>query len=82
MTEFSDMFRLSNNISSTTGYVLTFDMDSPKDWDDWYSPISRNSTYSVGTDGSVTTNRKSKEEYDGLTTGKDDYRGADIQAEW
>lgn len=33
-----DVFRSSNNISHNTGYVLTFDMDSPPDWDDWYSP--------------------------------------------
>ena len=34
------MFRSSNNISHGTGYALTFDMDSPKDWDDWYSVVS------------------------------------------
>ena len=35
------IFRQSNNISHNTGYVLTFDMSSPKIWDDWYSPLSR-----------------------------------------
>ena len=35
------IFRSSNNIGHDTGYVLTFDMSSPKIWDDWYSPISR-----------------------------------------
>lgn len=35
------IFRSSNNIGHNTGYVLTFDMSSPKIWDDWYSPISR-----------------------------------------
>ena len=37
------LFRSSNNISHETGYVLTLDMNSPKDWDDWYSPIDANS---------------------------------------
>ena len=54
VTEFSDMFRLSNNISSTTGYVLTFDMDSPKDWDDYY--IAKSGTAKI-----------SKAQYDALT---------------
>ena len=63
---FEDMFRTSNNISHNTGYVLTLDMNSPKDWDDWYSPISGSSTYTVnGT--TVTTNRKRKEDYNSST---------------
>ncbi len=37
------LFRSSNNMSHDTGYVLTFDMNSPKDWDDWYTPIDGNS---------------------------------------
>ena len=62
VTTFSDMFRTSNNISHDTGYVLTFDMNSPKDWNDWYSPIQGSSTYTVnGT--TVSTNRKRKDEY-------------------
>ena len=32
------MFHSSNNISHDNGYVLTFNMDSPTDWDKWYSP--------------------------------------------
>ena len=37
------VFRSSNNISHETGYVLTFDMDTPKVWDDWYSPTTGSS---------------------------------------
>ena len=37
ITTFYDMFRSSNNIGHETGYVLTFDMDSPKVWDDYYT---------------------------------------------
>ena len=62
VTTFSDMFRTSNNISHDTGYVLTFDMNSPKDWDDWYSPITGSSTYTVNST-TVSTNRKRKDEY-------------------
>ena len=32
------VFRSSNNISHETGYLLTFDMNTPRVWDDYYSP--------------------------------------------
>ena len=32
------VFRSSNNIGHETGYVLTFDMNSPAVWDNYYSP--------------------------------------------
>ena len=38
VTDLANLFRSSNNISHETGYVLTLDMNSPKDWDSWYSP--------------------------------------------
>ena len=38
VTDLDNLFRSSNNISHETGYVLTLDMNSPKDWDKWYSP--------------------------------------------
>ena len=73
-----DLFRSSNNISHETGYVLTLDMNSPKDWDDWYSPVSRedgDSYYAVSDNGTITTNRKSRNEYKGLTpTQQEKYR--------
>jgi hypothetical protein len=43
VTDLTKLFRSSNNMSHDTGYVLTFDMNSPKDWDDWYTPIDGNS---------------------------------------
>ena len=43
VTDLTNLFHSSNNISHDTGYVLTFDMNSPKDWDDWYTPINDNS---------------------------------------
>jgi hypothetical protein len=73
--EKSDVFRLSNNISHETGYVLTFDMDTPKDWNDWYSPKNGTSTYSVNADGTVSTNRKKFDDYNELSdSDKDNYR--------
>ena len=39
--DLTKLFHSSNNIGHDTGYVLTLDMDSPKDWDDWYSPVMR-----------------------------------------
>ena len=56
------IFRSSNNISHNTGYVLTFNMDSPKVWDKWYSPETGETTYTVNPDGSATTNRKQTED--------------------
>ena len=55
------IFRSSNNISHDTGYVLTFDMSSPKIWDDWYSPVSRTGGDSYYTDATH-TNRTQTEE--------------------
>ena len=43
VTDLTTLFHPSNNISHDTGYVLTLDMDSPKDWGDWYVPIDSNS---------------------------------------
>ena len=64
VTKFYELFHPSNNISHDNGYVLTFDIDSPKDWDDWYSPIK-------SSDG----NKISKEGYDALSDdNKDKYR--------
>ena len=37
------VFRSSNNVSHETGYLLTFDMNTPKIWDDYYSPTTGNS---------------------------------------
>ena len=54
----TQMFHSSNNISHDTGYVLTFDMDSPSDWDDWYSPEIINS-------GTEKMNKKDYKEYNG-----------------
>ena len=38
---FTDVFRSSNNISHDNGYILTFDLTNPVDWDTYYSPNLR-----------------------------------------
>lgn len=38
---FTDVFRSSNNISHDNGYILTFDLTNPEDWDTYYSPNLR-----------------------------------------
>ena len=74
VTDLTTLFHSSNNVGHDTGYVLTFDMNSPKDWDDWYSPLTGASTYTVNNE-TVTTNRKREEEYDALSAAvKDNYR--------
>ena len=64
VTDLANLFRSSNNISHETGYVLTLDMNSPNDWDKWYSPITGNSASS----------KIRKETYVALTEGKENYR--------
>jgi hypothetical protein len=56
------IFRSSNNIGHDTGYVLTFDMSSPKMWDDWYSPETGDTYYNVNAQGVVSTNRVQTEQ--------------------
>ncbi|MBQ7495759.1 MAG: T9SS type A sorting domain-containing protein [Bacteroidaceae bacterium] len=34
-----DILRTSNNLSHSNGYLLTFDMNNPMEWDNWYSRI-------------------------------------------
>ena len=35
---FTDVFRSSNNISHDNGYILTYDVTNPEDWNTYYSP--------------------------------------------
>ncbi len=37
VTDVTEVFRPSNDIGHDTGYVLTFDMNSPAVWDDYYT---------------------------------------------
>ncbi len=37
----TDILRTSNNLSHSNGYLLTFDMNNPMPWNDWYAPVLR-----------------------------------------
>ena len=39
---FDYVFRSSNNMSHDTGYMLTFDMNNPGNWDKWHTLITGN----------------------------------------
>jgi len=43
------VFRMSNNLSHNTGYVISFEMDTPPDWDKWYSPKTGSGAISTAT---------------------------------
>ena len=37
--EFDDIFRSSNNMSHTTGYLLTYNVTNPNLWNKWYTKV-------------------------------------------
>ena len=59
---FDFVFRESNNMRHDTGYILTYGVTNPKNWNDWYTPKS----------GS-TADKITKEAYDASTSDKDLY---------
>ena len=64
--DFDFLFRSSNNISHNTGYILTYEVNNPSIWDNWYTP--KESSY---------TEKKTLAEYEALVatdaTNKDKY---------
>jgi len=36
--DFDFVFRPSNNVSHDTGYILTYNIDNPNQWNTWYTP--------------------------------------------
>ena len=59
-TSLNDLFRPSNNIGHETGYALTFDMDTPKVWDNYYTKETDN------------TDKLTQEAYDALSSSAQD----------
>jgi hypothetical protein len=57
--DFDFVFRPSNNLSHNTGYVLTFDINNPAVWDNYYSMIADASE----------ENKKTTKEYNELSSG-------------
>ena len=61
--EFDYFFRSSNNLSHNTGYVLTYDVNNPMVWNNYYTL-----TASPGQANALNT-----KQYNELTSGKNDY---------
>ena len=61
--DLTKLFHPSNNIGHESGYVLTLDMNSPKDWDDWYSPVLRSSGDKIRKDAYTTLSDAEKSGY-------------------
>ena len=59
--DFDFVFRPSNNVSHDAGYILTYTVDNPNQWNTWYTPK----------DGNSLTDKKDSEEIKELS--KDDY---------
>ena len=47
---FDDAFRSSNNMSHTTGYLLTYNVTNPSVWDKWYTKIDSSTREKQQTD--------------------------------
>ena len=48
---FTKMFRSSNNMSHETGYILTYKVNNPTEWNTWYTPKSGDYTSKNQTGG-------------------------------
>ena len=59
--DFDYVFRPSNNVSHDTGYILTYNIDNPNQWNTWYTPKN----------GTSLTGKKNSEEIVSVT--RDDY---------
>lgn len=57
---FDYFFRLSNNLSHNTGYVLTYDVNNPLPWNNYYTKSDK-------------TKKLNTDEYNALTSGKANY---------
>ena len=58
-----EVFRSSNNVSHDTGYILTYNIDNPNQWNTWYTPKS----------GSSLTDKVDSEEIKSPSISKTDY---------
>ncbi len=86
--DFDEIFRSSNNVSHTTGYILTYNVDNPNQWNTWYTPKSGVSlTDKVDSEGIKTKTKSDYEDgptYTPNTTnmyGQNDYKVGSIISE-
>ena len=61
--DFDFVFRPSNNLGHNTGYVLTFDINNPGVWDNYYSLTAN----------AIEANKLSTKQYNNLTSGQNNY---------
>ena len=47
---FADVFHESNNVSHNTGYILTYKVDNPNQWDTWYTPDNGSASAKIQTE--------------------------------
>ena len=68
---FDFVFRPANNMAHSTGYALTFDMNNPAVWDDYYTRVGEQVTITRDDQTQYTyPDRISKEIYDGWKNNK------------
>lgn len=48
---FEEVFRSSNNLGHDTGYILTYKVNNPTEWNTWYTSASSNTKNQTGGDG-------------------------------
>ena len=58
------IFRLSNNVGNDTGYILTYDVNNPAKWDNWYTPKAEDYTNKIQTSEYNALSVTGKENYD------------------
>ena len=58
------IFRPSNNISHDTGYILTYNVDNPTVWDNWYTPKEESYRNKIDTEDYNKLNSEGKKAYD------------------
>ena len=73
---FDFVFRPANNLGHSTGYVLTYDMNNPAVWDDYYTRVGNQVTVTLENNEQYTyPDIISKETYEGLNAnGQEQYR--------
>ena len=52
VVDFDFIFRSSNNLSHDNGYILTYKVNNPVVWDNWYTPITGSANDKVDTNAS------------------------------
>ena len=72
------VFRPSNNVSHNTGYILTYNIDNPNQWNTWYTPKSGSASDKNQTGGvdyeDGPTYRLTSDITGGMVLGQNDYK--------